>query len=124
MTDPLSLGAFAVAFIGIAGQVLQGCQYICNFVDDVREVPDDLNYFRAEIKGFRAAILGFQRILQRFEYSTNLETVAEQIRLAFNSASLAINQLKILTEKYENGTGGEILRSPGRKHSLSSVLRI
>ena len=81
---------------------MQGCQYICNFVDDVREAPDDLLYFRTEIKGFRAAVLGFQRILQRFEQSANLETVAEQIGLALNSASLAINQLKALLEKYEH----------------------
>jgi hypothetical protein len=102
MTDPLSLGATAVAFIGIAGQVLQGCQYICDFVDDVREAPDDLLYFKTEIRGFRAAVLGFQRILQQFEHSANLETVAEQIGLALNSASLAINQLKTLIEKYEH----------------------
>jgi hypothetical protein len=63
MTYPLSLGASTVAFIRIAGQILQGCQYIYNFVDDVREAPNDLLYFKTEIKGFRAAILGFQRIL-------------------------------------------------------------
>jgi len=103
MTDPLSLGTSAVAFIGLAGQVLQGCQYICNFVDDVREASDDLRYFKREIKGFRAAVLGFQRILQRFEDSASLETVAEQIGLSLNSASLAINELKTLVEKYEHG---------------------
>jgi hypothetical protein len=101
MTDPLSLGASAVAFVGLAGQVLQGCQYICNFVDDVHDAPDDLHYFKTEINGFRAAVLGFQRILQRFEHSANLETVAEHIGFALNSASLAIKELKTLVEKHE-----------------------
>lgn len=101
MSDPLSLGASAVAFIGLAGQVLQGCQYISNFIDDIVEAHDDLQYFKTEVKTFRAAVLGFQRILQRFEHLTDLGTVAEQIGLALGSASLAINELKTLVEKYE-----------------------
>jgi hypothetical protein len=102
MVDALSLGASAVAFISLVGQVLQGCQYICDFVDNVRDAPGDLRHFGAEIKGFRAAVLAFQDILQQFEHLMILEAVSAQIGFVLNSANLAINDLKSLVEKYES----------------------
>lgn len=101
MMDPLSLGASAAAFISLIGQVLQGCQYICDFVDNVRDAPGDLQHFSAEVQSFRAAVLAFQDILQKFEHSTILEAVSVQVGFVLNSANLAINDLKFLVEKYE-----------------------
>lgn len=96
MADLLSVGASVVAFIGLSGQVLHGCEYVYNLINNVRDAPEDLQNLGVEVQDFRTAVLSFQRLLQQFVYSTNFEVASEQIGSALKSASLAINDLKHL----------------------------
>jgi len=101
MAEPLSLGASVLAFIGLAGQVLQGCDYICDFVNSVQEASGDITNLQVELRSFKVAVLGFQTLLRQFEPSWSLDVAAEQIGMALNASSLAISELKALIEKYE-----------------------
>lgn len=50
MTGVLATAASAVGFIGLAGQVAQGCTFIWNFIEDVKDAPEDLQRLKEELK--------------------------------------------------------------------------
>jgi hypothetical protein len=102
MAEVLGLGASAVAFTGLAGQILQGCHYICHFIDNIRDAPDDLKHYNLEINGFRSAVLGFQEILRDLGYSPEMKSSVKHAMQALESGSSLIKELQLLLRKYEN----------------------
>ncbi|EHK96419.1 hypothetical protein M7I_7868 [Glarea lozoyensis 74030] len=42
MAEAIGVGASVVAFIGLAGQVAQGCQYIRTLLDDIKDASEDV----------------------------------------------------------------------------------
>jgi hypothetical protein len=98
----LGLGASVVAFIGLAGQVLQGCHYVCDFLDLTKSAPDDLQHLKNEIQGFRAAILVFQKLIGEVGRCARIENCAEQALHALRSGNVAIEELKVLILKLEH----------------------
>jgi 3-polyprenyl-4-hydroxybenzoate decarboxylase len=50
MAELLATAGSVVGFIGLAGQVAQGCTFIWNFVEDVKDAPEDLRRLKEELK--------------------------------------------------------------------------
>jgi hypothetical protein len=98
----LGLGASAVAFMGLTGQVLQGCHYICKFIDNVRDAQDDLHHYSTEITTFKSTVLGFQEVLRAIEPSAMIESSIQQALLALQSGSVAIEELKTPLRRYKH----------------------
>ncbi len=111
MSELLGLGASAVAFIGLAGQVLQGCQYIHGFIGNIQDAPDDLRYYYTEILSFRSAVLGFQKVLQAMRAYTRIENAAEQALFALQSGGTAIDESKAFLQSFEQSGERELWRS-------------
>jgi hypothetical protein len=82
MAELFGLGASAIAFIGLAGQILQGCQYVRDLIDNIQDAPDNLRHYHTEIASFRSAVLGFQEVLQAIKPFARIENSAEQALLA------------------------------------------
>ncbi|KAG0650784.1 hypothetical protein D0Z07_2212 [Hyphodiscus hymeniophilus] len=66
MAEAIGLGASVIAFVGIAGQAVQGCQYIRDVLNDIQDAPDDLRSLCSEIKLFELNLQGLQHVLQHF----------------------------------------------------------
>jgi hypothetical protein len=49
MADPLSTGASVVAFIDLAGQLLQGTWFLVNFFSVLKDTPDDVKALQREL---------------------------------------------------------------------------
>jgi hypothetical protein len=98
----LGVGASVVSFIGFAGQILQGCHYISNLFDDIKDAPETLSYLGAEVKAFRIVLHGFQQALQSVGQSTNIDAASEQVLTALKTSSATIQDLKSLLEKYSH----------------------
>jgi hypothetical protein len=110
MAELFGLGASAIAFIGLAGQVLQGCQYVHDFIDNIRDAPDGLRHYHTEISSFRSAVLGFQEVLQAIKPFARIENSAEQALLALQSGG-AIDDLKAFLQNFERSREKELWRS-------------
>ncbi len=63
MAEAIGLGASVVAFIGLAGQIAQGCQFARTVLDDVKDAPEDLRCLRTEIRLFEVTVDGFKNLL-------------------------------------------------------------
>lgn len=63
MAEAIALGASIVAFIGLAGQLAQGCSYVRTIIDDIIDASDDLRALQREIRLFEATIETFQKAL-------------------------------------------------------------
>ena len=111
MAELFGLGASAIAFIGLAGQVLQGCQYVHDFIDNIRDAPDDLRHYHTEISSFRSAVLGFQEVLQAIKPFARIENSAEQALLALQSGGNAIDESKAFLQNFEQSGERELWRS-------------
>jgi hypothetical protein len=111
MAELLGLGASAIAFISLAGQVLQGCQYVHDFIDNTRDAPNELRHYHTEILHFKSAVLGFQEVLQAIKPFAKTENSAKQALLALQSGGTAINESKAFLQKLEQSGEWDLWRS-------------
>ena len=111
MAELFGLSASAIAFIGLAGQVLHGCQYVHDFLDNIRDAPDDLRHYHTEISSFSSAVLGFQEVLQAMKPFARIENSAEQALLALQSGGTTIDESKAFLQKVERFGERELWRS-------------
>ncbi|KAF7902624.1 hypothetical protein EAF00_002527 [Botryotinia globosa] len=49
MAEAIGLGASVIAFIGLAGQLVQGCEYVRRTIDAIKEADGDVRELRSEL---------------------------------------------------------------------------
>ncbi|PQE17650.1 hypothetical protein CJF31_00007754 [Rutstroemia sp. NJR-2017a BVV2] len=96
----VGLGASVVSFVGITGQILQGCQFICDYIDDIKDAPKELQQMLLELKIFEAGLRSFQTTLDNAKECVDVNSVEEQICRALNLGNAAIQDLRALVEKH------------------------
>lgn len=99
--EAIGLGASVVSFVGFTGQILQGCLFIRNFLDDMEDAP-------AYIQTLRSELLNFQTSIQAFQSALGSENIigedARQV-LEFSNKSIAeLQELLATLDKKRNGT--------------------
>jgi len=67
MAEAIGLGASVVAFIGLAGQVAQGCKFVRDILGDVKDASNDIRALRTEIQLFELTLNHFQASLADIE---------------------------------------------------------
>ena len=50
MAEALGVAGSVVSFIGLAGQVAQGVNYLCAFFDSVQDAPSDIRSLSSDLK--------------------------------------------------------------------------
>ncbi|KAF8251520.1 hypothetical protein K440DRAFT_658625 [Wilcoxina mikolae CBS 423.85] len=95
--DPLSTCASGVAFVGIAGQLLQGIKFLIDVFSAVQNAPDDVRALRCELDILRTSLKEAQRIQERLGPCS----LTESLELALNYANSIIIRLKVFVEKHE-----------------------
>jgi hypothetical protein len=53
MAEALGVAGSVVSFIGLAGQIAQGVNYLYNFFDSVQDAPSDIRLLVEELKALR-----------------------------------------------------------------------
>ncbi|KAH8600010.1 hypothetical protein B0O99DRAFT_503967 [Bisporella sp. PMI_857] len=100
MAEAVALGASVVAFIGIAGQIVQGCISISAFIGDVKDTPSYLKNLRKEVKMMQSILEGFSRHLKDLE-DTGIPLCDEQLtKEALALSKEAVDDLSQMTSKY------------------------
>jgi hypothetical protein len=122
MAELIALSSSIVSFIALAGQVLHGCRFVVEFLDDVVDAPEDLAHLIAEVEGFRSAVLAFQSVLQQVHPAMNVQPVEEQINSALYSSSSIINDLKAFIKKHQREKRWKALILARRKAKLVKYL--
>ncbi|KAF5871682.1 uncharacterized protein Bfra_008706 [Botrytis fragariae] len=69
MAEAIGLGASVVAFIGLAGQLVQGCEYVRQTIDRIKQAEGDVRELRSEVNSFELIIDSFRNVLQDLETS-------------------------------------------------------
>ena len=63
MAEGINLGASEIAFIRLVEQVVQGCQYIREVLDGLKDAPADLRSLCTEMELFELTIQNFRDFL-------------------------------------------------------------
>lgn len=120
MAEVVSLGASVVAFIGLAGQVIQGCQYVRTILDDIKDAQDDVRSLRTEIKILSRTLESFQNVLSEISNTGNLEGVGTETRLALEYCEEAMAGLvKSILKIKKAGTRWSQIRFAFSKDKIS-----
>jgi hypothetical protein len=119
MAEAIGVGASIISFVALAGQVLHGCLFVSEFLENVHDAPDDMRHLTAELNTFRCAVLGFQGVLQQFDPSMDIQPAVEHIKVALHSSTSVIDELKSFVEKHQRKNIWKDLRLATRKAKLS-----
>jgi hypothetical protein len=93
--EAIAFGASVVGFIGLAGQILQGCLFVQDFLEALEDAP-------ADIEALQSEVLIFQTSLDKFQSTLNVvddDAIGEDVRLALEYSKKAINDLRKVVSK-------------------------
>ncbi|KAF7933952.1 uncharacterized protein EAE98_003661 [Botrytis deweyae] len=97
----VSLGASVISFIGLTGQILQGCQFICDCFDDINGAPKEILYILEQLKCFEKGLRNFQCTLEKVKQSTDISESEDEIKLALELSELTVKELQEFVNKYK-----------------------
>lgn len=100
--EAIALGASVVGFVGLTGQILQGCLFVQNFLQALEDAPADIGVLRSELLIFQASLDAFKSTLN----VVGDDAVGEDIRLSLEYSSKAINELRKVVSKLGDGSHG------------------
>jgi hypothetical protein len=110
--EVIALGASVVGFVGLAGQILQGCLFVQNFLEALEDAPADIEVLRSELLIFQTSLDTFQSTLK----VVGDDAIGEDVRLALEYSNKAINELRKVVSKLAD-------RRHGCMTNFSMVLR-
>ncbi|KAF7942064.1 hypothetical protein BELL_0026g00300 [Botrytis elliptica] len=126
MAEAIGLGASVIAFLGLAGQLVQGCEYVRRIIDGIKEADDDVRELRSEVSSLELIIDSFRNVLQDLETSGVKLTASGRmhaVRLVLNTAQEAVQNLIkfIATNKFSGRKMSKLkfvfLRNTCAKHA-------
>jgi len=111
MAEAIGLGASVVAFIGTAGQVLQGWQYISTLFDDVKDAPDDIKSLDREVNMLVRMLTGFKTVLTDISHMDDHAAIGSETKQALDYCDEAmVGLMKFLLKIKRAGTKWNQLR--------------
>jgi hypothetical protein len=93
--EAIAFGASVVGFIGLAGQILQGCLFVQDFLEALEDAPLDIEALQSELVIFQTSIDKFQATLNVVDD----DAIGEDVRLALEYSNKAINDLRKVVSK-------------------------
>jgi hypothetical protein len=129
MAEAIGLGSSVVAFIGLAGQVAQGCQYIRTLLDDIRDASEDLQSLRTEVKIFQLTLETFRNTLEEIADSgvaveADGQALATKLALSYSEEALELLQGLLARRKDTGRIWGKIRFASGKSKCAKHVSRI
>ncbi|TGO16315.1 hypothetical protein BTUL_0029g00040 [Botrytis tulipae] len=132
MAEAIGLGASVIAFIGLAGQLVQGCEYVRRTIDAIKEADGDVRELQSEVSSFELIVDSFRNVLQDLENSGVQLTASGRmyaVRSVLNTAHEAVQNLIkfIATNKFSGRKRDKLkfvfLRETCAKH-VSRINRV
>ncbi|TGO40457.1 hypothetical protein BHYA_0037g00580 [Botrytis hyacinthi] len=96
MAEAIGSGASVKNFIGLAGQLVQGCEYVRRTIDEIKEADGDVRELRSEVSSFELIVDSFRNVLQDLETSGVQLTASGRmhaVRSVLNTAHEAVQVL-------------------------------
>jgi hypothetical protein len=129
MAEAIGLGGSVVAFIGLAGQVAQGCQYIGTLLDDIKDASEDLRSLRTEVKIFQLTLEIFRNTLQELADSgvaveADGQALATKLALCYSEEALELLQGLLARRKDTGRMWGKIRFASAKSKCAKHVSRI
>jgi hypothetical protein len=106
IADPLSTGA-SVAFIHLAGQLLQGTWFLVNFFSALKDTPDDVKALQRELVLLQATLWDTDKLLTRLQ-GFGHGSVGSGLEIALNQCKTAsINCLTLSKNTHPRRVQGD-----------------
>ncbi|KAF7938748.1 uncharacterized protein EAE98_001086 [Botrytis deweyae] len=125
MAEAIGLSASVIAFLGLAGQLVQGCEYVRRIIDGIKEADDDVRELRSEVSSLELIIDSFRNVLQDLETSGVKLTASGRmhaVRLVLNTAQEAVqNLIKFIATNKFSGRKISKLKFVVIKRDLNSL---
>ncbi|EPE37154.1 hypothetical protein GLAREA_09317 [Glarea lozoyensis ATCC 20868] len=129
MAEAIGVGASVVAFIGLAGQVAQGCQYIRTLLDDIKDASEDVQSLRTEVKIFQLTLETFRNTLQELADSgvaveADAHALATRLALSYSEEALELLQGLLAKTKDTGRIWSKVRFASGKSKYAKHVSRI
>jgi hypothetical protein len=128
MAEAIGVGASVIAFVGLVGQLAQGCQNARAILDDIKDASGDLRSLHTEVKIFQLTLETFGNILEEVADSGIVveaegQALATQLALQYSEEAVA-QLLALLLKKNSGNIWGKIRFAIGKDKCAKHVGRI
>jgi hypothetical protein len=99
----MDIAAATVSFVGLSGQLLQGCNYLCDFFSDVTDAPEVIVATSAELCSIRLQLEAFRRLLLEIQTSCPISfTVHQDPAVPLQNCQDAIQKLQKFIDRFSD----------------------
>ena len=110
----MDIAASVVAFVGIAGQLLQVVSTVYNFLSDVQDAPDEIQQLNSELNLLKMII---ENMITYPQGICGSKETLDSVGVAMEMVQNQVTRLKELVEKYN-------IKSNGRRKLVWSNVNI
>jgi hypothetical protein len=97
----MEVAAAIVGCVGLSGQILQGCNYLCNFFGDASDAPELIVTILAELCAVRSGLQAFQLLLLEVQaISPASLTLTQDPAVPLKLCQDAVQSLQTFVNKY------------------------
>ncbi|KAL9112886.1 MAG: hypothetical protein Q9227_002963 [Pyrenula ochraceoflavens] len=96
----MEFAAGVVGFIGLTGQILQGCNYLSSLFSNAKESPKIIQTVSLELQSFTSSLSHFKGLLVELEANPHLWPRGWHPEAALKSCDTAVTQLKAFVHKF------------------------
>jgi hypothetical protein len=100
MAEVFGIAASVVSLVGFAGQILQGCQIVRTFLDDVKEAPAYIEDLKTILQAFQASIA---TIISKL---SDDDPGSDELRLALQYSGKCTQSLQEIVQNLQGATRG------------------
>ena len=111
----MDAAAALVGFIGLSGQVLQGCSYLCEFFADAKDAPRIVRNVSDHLEVIQPALTTIRATLASLQDSSASLPMLQNPTPALEHCESAIAELKAFVDRHDCMTASAPERSKVRK---------
>lgn len=95
----MDAAASIVGFLGLAGQTIQGCNYLINFFDDAKDAPKRISNILADLKVVQSVVQASRDDLNA-QLGEDSATIPQVYEDAVENVKLVVDDLQVFVNRY------------------------
>lgn len=119
----MEIAGAIVSFVGLSGQVLQGCNFLCKFFFDASDAPELIIAISIELCAVRSRLQAFRLLLLEIQATSPASlTVQQDPAVPLQSCQDAIQKLQTFVDRYADLSISTVT-TPGSSQTSRAVVR-
>ncbi|KAK5206634.1 hypothetical protein LTR41_007627 [Exophiala xenobiotica] len=101
----MDVAGAVIGVVGLTGQILQGCTYICDFFHHAKDAPDSIQNLLTSVRNLNSVVSEIQTIAKHAHQESDTMSASSRHVAALNECKSVIQDLEAFVSRFKTGKG-------------------